>query len=264
MQSDVAICCVGLSKVFQLYAHRTDQIKQMLFGSFRRFYQEYWVLRDIDLEIKRGEAVGIVGRNGAGKTTLLRLLCGITQPTHGQLYVSGRVAPILALGAAFDLELTGRKNALLGAAVLGLQRSEIIKRIPSIAEFAAIGQFIDQPVRLYSSGMRTRLAFTICAHADADILIVDEALAVGDAAFRRRCLDFMEAFRRHGTLILVTHEMGQLREMCDRALWIDDGRIRANGDTAEVVRAYEEAAATEEDDGARFCIELEQATASGG
>jgi lipopolysaccharide transport system ATP-binding protein len=264
MQSDIAIRCVGLSKVFQIYARRPDQIKQILFGSFRRFYQEYWVLRDVDLEIKRGEAVGIVGRNGAGKTTLLRLLCGITQPTRGELFVNGRVAPILALGAAFDLELTGRKNALLGAAVLGVRRSEILERIPSIAEFAAIGQFLDQPVRLYSSGMRARLAFTICAHADADILIVDEALAVGDTAFRRRCLDFMEAFRQHGTLILVTHEMGQLKQMCDRAIWVDDGRIRATGEVNEVVGLYEEAAQLEEDDGARFCFQLEDGSTTSG
>ena len=252
MSSDAAIRCRGLGKAYQLYARRTDQVKQMLLGNFHRFYLEYWVLRDIDLEVRRGESVGIIGRNGAGKTTLLRLLCGISQPTCGELKVAGRVAPILALGAAFDWEMTGRQNVLIGSAVLGLRRSEILRRLPSIAEFAAIGPFIDQPVRLYSAGMRSRLAFAICVHAEADILIVDEALAVGDAAFRGKCLAFMESFRRRGTLIVVTHDMGQIKALCDRVIWVDDGGIRASGGVAEVLRLYDDATEAEEDDGIRF------------
>ena len=252
MSSDAAIRCRGLGKAYQLYARRTDQVKQMLFGNFRRFYLEYWVLRDIDLEVRQGESVGIIGRNGAGKTTLLRLLCGISQPTCGELKVAGRVAPILALGAAFDWEMTGRQNVLIGSAVLGLRRSEILRRLPSIAEFAAIGPFIDQPVRLYSAGMRSRLAFAICVYAEADILIVDEALAVGDAAFRGKCLAFMESFRRRGTLIVVTHDMGQIKALCDRVIWVDDGGIRASGGVAEVLRLYDDATEAEEDDGIRF------------
>ena len=252
MSSDAAIRCRGLGKAYQLYARRTDQVKQLLFGNFHRFYLEYWVLRDIDLEVRRGESVGIIGRNGAGKTTLLRLLCGISQPTCGELKVAGRVAPILALGAAFDWEMTGRQNVLIGSAVLGLRRSEILRRLPSIAEFAAIGPFIDQPVRLYSAGMRSRLAFAICVHAEADILIVDEALAVGDAAFRGKCLAFMESFRRRGTLIVVTHDMGQIKALCDRVIWVDDGGIRASGGVAEVLRLYDDATEAEEDDGIRF------------
>jgi lipopolysaccharide transport system ATP-binding protein len=252
MSSDAAIRCRGLGKAYQLYARRTDQVKQMLLGNFHRFYLEYWVLRDIDLEVRRGESVGIIGRNGAGKTTLLRLLCGISQPTCGELRVAGRVAPILALGAAFDWEMTGRQNVLIGSAVLGLRRSEILRRMPSIAEFAAIGPFIDQPVRLYSAGMRSRLAFAICVHAEADILIVDEALAVGDAAFRGKCLAFMESFRRRGTLIVVTHDMGQIKALCDRVIWVDDGGIRASGGVAEVLRLYDNATEAEEDDGIRF------------
>jgi lipopolysaccharide transport system ATP-binding protein len=252
MSSDAAIRCRGLGKAYQLYARRTDQVKQMLLGNFHRFYLEYWVLRDIDLEVRRGESVGIIGRNGAGKTTLLRLLCGISQPTCGELKVAGRVAPILALGAAFDWEMTGRQNVLIGSAVLGLRRSEILRRMPSIAEFAAIGPFIDQPVRLYSAGMRSRLAFAICVHAEADILIVDEALAVGDAAFRGKCLAFMESFRRRGTLIVVTHDMGQIKALCDRVIWVDDGGIRASGGVAEVLRLYDDATEAEEDDGIRF------------
>jgi len=257
MSSDAAIRCIGMGKAYQLYARRTDQVKQMLFGNFHRFYLEYWVLRDIDLEVLRGESVGIIGRNGAGKTTLLRLLCGITQPTCGEINVAGRIASILALGAAFDWEMTGRQNVLIGGAVLGLRRSEILQRVPSIAEFAAIGPFIDQPVRLYSAGMRSRLAFAICAHAEADILIVDEALAVGDAAFQRKGLAFMKSFRRHGTLIVVTHDMEQIRALCDRVIWVDDGGIRASGGVAEVIRLYDDATEAEEDDGIRFRFDTE-------
>jgi len=257
MSFDAAIRCHGLGKAYQLYARRTDQVRQLLFGNFHRFYLEYWVLRDIDLEVRRGESVGIIGRNGAGKTTLLRLLCGISQPTCGELKVAGRVAPILALGAAFDWEMTGRQNVLIGSAVLGLPRSEILRRMPSIAEFAAIGPFIDQPVRLYSAGMRSRLAFAICVHAEADILIVDEALAVGDAAFRGKCLAFMESFRRRGTVIVVTHDMGQIKTLCDRVIWVDDGGIRASGGVAEVLRLYDDATEAEEDDGIRFRFDAE-------
>jgi lipopolysaccharide transport system ATP-binding protein len=257
MSSDIAIECRGLGKAYQLYARRTDQVKQMLFGSFHRFFVEYWVLRDIDLQIRRGEAVGIIGRNGAGKTTLLRLLCGISQPTRGELTVAGRLAPILALGAAFDWEMTGRQNVLIAGAVLGLRRSEILRRLPSIAEFAAIGPFLDQPVRLYSSGMRSRLAFAICAHAEADILIVDEALEVGDAAFRRKCLAFMGSFRRRGTLIMVTHDMEQIRALCDRVIWVDDGGIRAGGGVAEVLRLYDDATEAEADDSIRLRLDAE-------
>ena len=255
MSSDIAVRCRGLGKAFQLYARRADQVKQMLFGSAHRFYQEYWVLRDIDLEVRRGEAVAIIGRNGAGKTTLLRLLCGITEPTRGELYVAGRVAPILALGAAFDWEMSGRQNVMIGGAVLGLPRAEILRRMPSITEFAAIGQFLDQPARLYSSGMRSRLAFAICAHADADILLVDEALAVGDAAFRQKTLAFLHSFRQRGTLIVVSHDADQIKALCERAIWVDDGCIRADGAVGDVLSRYDEATGLEEDDGARFAFD---------
>jgi lipopolysaccharide transport system ATP-binding protein len=255
MSSELAIHCRGLGKAFQLYARRTDQVKQMLFGGFHRFYREYWVLRDVDLDVRRGESVGIVGHNGAGKTTLLRLFCGITTPTRGTLEVSGRIAPILALGAAFDFEMTGRENVLISAAVLGLGRAETIRRLPAIAEFAAIGPFLDQPVRLYSNGMRSRLAFAICAHADADILVIDEALAVGDAVFRRKCQGFVQAFRRRGTILVVSHDLDQIAALCDRAIWVDDGRIRADGGAAEVSARYEAEADMVEDDGARFRFE---------
>jgi homopolymeric O-antigen transport system ATP-binding protein len=252
MSSDIAIRCAGLGKAYQLYARRTDRLKQVAFGSFHRFYQEYWVLRDINLEVARGECVGVVGHNGAGKTTLLQLLCGITRPTCGELEVNGRLAPILALGSGFVGDISGRENVLLGGAMLGLRRAEILRRLPAIGEFAGIGPFIDQPVRLYSSGMRSRLAFSICAHADADIMLIDEALAVGDAVFRRKCLRFLESFRRFGTLLVVSHEDDQIAAMCDRVVWVDDGCIRANGSAAEILPLYREAARRDTDNGSRF------------
>ena len=252
MSSDIAIRCAGLGKAYQLYARRTDRLKQVAFGSFRRFYQEYWVLREINLEVRRGECVGIVGHNGAGKTTLLQLLCGITRPTCGELEINGRIAPILALGSGFVGDISGRENVLLGGAMLGLRRAEILRRLPEIAEFAGIGPFIEQPVRLYSSGMRSRLAFSICAHADADIMLVDEALAVGDAVFRQKCLKFMESFRRDGTLLVVSHEDDQIAALCDRVIWVDDGRVRAAGPTEDILRLYREATREDGDDGSRF------------
>jgi lipopolysaccharide transport system ATP-binding protein len=252
MSSDVAIHCAGLGKAYQLYAKRTDRLKQVAFGGFRRFYQEYWVLRDIDLEVVRGECVGIIGPNGAGKTTLLQLLCGITRPTCGELQVNGRIAPILALGSGFVGDISGRENVLIAGAILGLRRAEIMQRLPAIGEFAGIGPFLDQPVRLYSSGMRARLAFSICAHADADIMLVDEALAVGDAVFREKCLRFMETFRRGGTLVVASHEDDQIAALCDRVIWVDDGQIRASGKTADMLRLYRDATGEDDDDGSRF------------
>lgn len=252
MSSDIAIRCTGVGKAYQLYARRTDRLKQIAFGSFRRFYQEYWVLRDINLEVPQGECLGIIGHNGAGKTTLLQLLCGITRPTCGELEINGRIAPILALGTGFVGDISGRENVLIAGAMLGLRRAEIIERLPAIGEFSGIGPFIDQPVRLYSNGMRARLAFSICAHADANILVVDEALAVGDAVFREKCLRFMETFRRFGTLVVVSHEDDQIAALCDRVIWVDDGRVRASGEVSEMLRLYREAASGAVDDGSRF------------
>jgi lipopolysaccharide transport system ATP-binding protein len=238
MSSEVIIKCEGIGKAFQLYTHRNDQLKQILFGRWKRFYHQHWALRDISFEIRRGEKLGIVGRNGAGKTTLLQIVCGITEPTHGKVSVSGSIAPILALGAGFDLELTGRENAMIGGAILGLRRSVIEQRLPSIAAFADIGEFFFQPLRMYSSGMSARLAFAICAHADADIMIVDEALSVGDGAFAEKCDDFIQDYAKHGTILIVSHDLVTLENLCDRVLWIEDGYVRKIGEPAEVLDAY--------------------------
>jgi lipopolysaccharide transport system ATP-binding protein len=242
MSSDVVISCKGVGKAFQLYRHRNDQLKQILFGKWKRFYHQHWALRDISFDLHKGERIGIIGRNGAGKTTLLQIVCGITQPTHGTVNVKGSIAPILALGAGFDKELTGRENAMIGGAILGLRHSVIEKKLPSIAAFADIGEFFYQPLRMYSSGMSARLAFAICAHADADILIVDEALSVGDASFSDKCDAFIQDFAKHGTILIVSHDLMTLEKLCDRVLWVDDGYVRQIGTPTEVLTAYAEKA----------------------
>ncbi|MDE2362061.1 MAG: ABC transporter ATP-binding protein [Hyphomicrobiales bacterium] len=238
MSSDIAIGCRNVGKAFQLYLRRNDQLMQALFGWLKTFYKQHWVLKDVSFEVKKGECVGIIGRNGAGKTTLLQLLCGITRPTKGEIEVNGRVAPILALGAGFDGSLTGRENALIGAAILGLKRKDALQKLDAIADFAEIGMFFDQPMKLYSSGMVARLAFSICAHVDADILIVDEALSVGDEAFAKKCEEFIADFARRGTILVVSHGLDYLKTLCTRVVWIDAGRVREIGDPKIVIPNY--------------------------
>ena len=238
MSSEIAIRCQNVGKAFQLYMRREDRLRQTLFGFFKKYYKERWVLHDLSFEVRRGECVGFIGRNGAGKTTLLQILCGITTATRGTVEVQGRVAPILALGAAFDPELSGRENVLISAAILGLDRRAIDSRMQSIAEFADIGEYFDQPIKLYSSGMSARLAFAICAHVDADVMIIDEALSVGDQAFQNKCQTFIHDFAKRGTLLIVSHGLGYLKQVCDRVLWIEDGRVRAVGDPKRVIAEY--------------------------
>lgn len=238
MSSDPIISCRGVGKAYQLYLRRNDQLKQVLFGRWRRFYHEHWVLRDVSFSVQRGEKVGVIGRNGAGKTTLLQIICGITRPTHGDVKVVGRVAPILALGAGFDHQLTGRENALIGGAILGMRRSEVEARLGAIAAFADIGDFFYQPLKMYSTGMSARLAFAVCAHADADILIIDEALSVGDAAFSAKCDAFIKDFAKRGTILVVSHDLHLLGAICDRIVWVEDGVLRAFGPAKEVIASY--------------------------
>jgi lipopolysaccharide transport system ATP-binding protein len=241
MSSDLVIGCDHVGKAFQLYMRRNDQLKQAIFGHWKQFYHQHWVLRDISFKVRRGESIGIIGRNGAGKTTLLQIICGITLPTLGKVQVNGRVAPILALGAGFDPELTGRENALIGGAILGMRRAAVEGRLPEIAAFADIGDFFNQPLKLYSSGMAARLAFAVCAHADADILIVDEALSVGDEAFGAKCDVFIEDFAKHGTILVVSHALGTLEAICDRVIWIEDGVVQGMGAPKDVIARYCEA-----------------------
>jgi lipopolysaccharide transport system ATP-binding protein len=196
------------------------------------------VLKDVSFKVQQGETVGIIGRNGAGKTTLLQIICGITRPTQGAVKVAGRIAPILALGSGFDHELTGRENALIGGAILGVKRSVIEARLDQVAAFADIGEFFYQPLKMYSTGMAARLAFAVCAHADADILIVDEALSVGDADFQAKCDAYIHNFAKRGTIIVVSHDLEMLSMLCDRIIWIDDGAVRELGDSRAVIEGY--------------------------
>ena len=238
MSSDLVISCNNVGKAFQLYLRRNDQLKQTLFGRWKQFYHQHWVLKDVTFRVRKGERVGIIGRNGAGKTTLLQIICGISRPTHGSVNVVGRIAPILALGSGFDHELTGRENALIGGAILGVKRSVVEERLDQVAAFADIGDFFYQPLKMYSTGMAARLAFAVCAHADADILIVDEALSVGDAAFQAKCDAFIHDFAKHGTILVVSHDLEMLSTLCDRVVWIDDGRVRELGESREVIADY--------------------------
>jgi lipopolysaccharide transport system ATP-binding protein len=255
MSSDeeVVIRARELAKAYRLYDSPRDWLKQQVLGSEKNpYYKSFWALKGISFEVRRGKSLGIIGRNGCGKSTLLQIVCGMTRPTKGEIWVKGRVAPVLALGATFDLEATGRENVLIGGAILGLKRQDIINKFGSITDFAGIGAFMDQPLKLYSVGMRMRLAFAICAHIDAEILIVDEALSVGDLAFQKKCVDWIDSFRRTGTLLFVSHSTADLLRLCESAMWIDNGRVREFGSVADVARAYRRATFLEKDNMKRF------------
>ena len=197
--TDIAISVQNLSKCFQIYDNPRDRLKQFVLPRMQRepkqYFREFWALKDVSFEIKKGETVGIVGRNGSGKSTLLQLICGTLNPTGGSVQTNGRIAALLELGSGFNPEFTGRENVYMNAAVLGLSKSEVDARFDDIAAFAEIGQFIEQPVKTYSSGMTVRLAFSIAINVDPEILIVDEALSVGDELFQRKCFSRIEAIR---------------------------------------------------------------------
>jgi len=214
--------------------------------------KSFWAVDDVSFELYPGSTLGIVGRNGSGKSTLLQLICGTLSATEGSVTVNGRVAAMLELGAGFNPDFTGRENVFLSASVYGLSDEEIAQRFDAIAAFADIGPYIDRPVLEYSSGMYARLAFAVCAHVDADILVVDEILGVGDAAFQRKCLDWIDNFRKTGTLLFVSHSMAEVRRLCTRAIWIEEGRIREQGDPNDVIRNYHRALLVEKDDVNRF------------
>ncbi len=238
MHSDVAISVDNLTKKYRIFAHPGDRIKQAFTFGRVRFHEEFTALQNVSFEIKKGETVGIIGRNGSGKSTLLQLICGILKPTSGTVKVHGRVSALLELGSGFNPEFTGRENVYFQGAVMGLSREEIGARFNDIATFADIGEFIEQPVRTYSSGMFVRLAFSVMAYIDAEVLIIDEALSVGDAAFTQKCMRFLDRFRQHGTVIFVSHDLASITAICDRALWLDKGQLHTIGTAKEACEAY--------------------------
>ncbi len=206
----------------------------------RPSYDTFWALKDVSLEVKEGEVLGLIGRNGAGKTTLLKILSRITRPTAGWAEIRGRVRSLLEVGTGFHGELTGRENTYLSGSILGMGKREIDRKFDEIVAFAEIDKFIDTPVKHYSSGMYVRLAFSVAAHLEPEILLVDEVLAVGDINFQKKCLGKMGDVARAGrTIVLVSHQMNQMRRLCHRVVWIDAGSIRRDGPTHEVVSAYE-------------------------
>jgi homopolymeric O-antigen transport system ATP-binding protein len=241
MSSEVMISARGLSKAYRIYRRREDRLKELVLR--RRYHEDFWAVRDVDLTVARGETVGLIGRNGSGKSTLLQLICGTVRPSRGEVEVRGRVGALLELGAGFNPEFTGRENVWVNAAVLGLSDREIAARFDAIAGFAGIGEYMDQPVKHYSSGMYARLAFSVCAHVDADILVVDEALSVGDGAFQQTCMRFLAEFRRRGTVLFVSHDSSLVTSLCDRVLWLERGAVRASGPAREVCRRYQMALA---------------------
>lgn len=238
MCSDVVIRATDLGKCYQVYSKPMDRMWQLLAGRRRQLYQEFWALTGVSFEIKKGETVGIVGRNGSGKSTLLQLLCGTLTPTTGEIEVKGRVAALLELGAGFNPEFTGRENVYLNASIMGLSRQEISEKFDAIAAFADIGAFMDRPIKSYSSGMFVRLAFAIVAHVDADILVIDEALAVGDAFFTQKCMRFLRKFRENGTIVFVSHDTASVINLCQRAIWLDKGKVQQIGTAKKVSESY--------------------------
>jgi len=232
-----AIRVSHLSKMYRVYARPADMLWEMLTRKPR--HKEFWALRDVSLEVARGEVVGIIGRNGAGKSTLLKVLARITEPTEGRAEIRGRVGSLLEVGTGFHPELTGRENIFLNGAILGMARAEIQRNFDEIVAFAEIERFLDTPVKRYSSGMYVRLAFAVAAHLDPEILLVDEVLAVGDAAFQKKCLGKMGDVARGGrTILFVSHNMAAVQHLCDQAILLHQGRVENQGEVDPVISHY--------------------------
>ncbi len=240
VSEDLAIHVKGVSKSYRLVRNRPTSIKEAIVRRSRRStVEDFWALRDLDLEIPKGSFFGLIGHNGSGKSTLLKLLSGIHYQTSGTIDIDGQLSALLELGAGFHPELTGRENIYLNGAILGMKRRQMSKVVDEIVEFSGIGDFVDSPVRVYSSGMYVRLGFAIAVHVNPEILLVDEVIAVGDEEFQRKCLNHMEMLRDSGvTIVLVSHDIDQVRDLCDRVAWIDRSYLVEVGDPEEVCSHY--------------------------
>jgi lipopolysaccharide transport system ATP-binding protein len=245
--TDIAISVQNLSKCYKIYETPRDRLKQFVLPRMQRFagteakqyFKEFWALKDVSFEIKKGETIGIIGGNGSGKSTLLQIICGTVEPTNGSVSISGRVTALLELGSGFNPEFTGRENVYINASIYGLSPNEIHERYNEIANFADIGDFIEQPVKVYSSGMIMRLAFSVSICLKPDILIIDEALAVGDSAFQFKCLDRLAILKSQGVSILfVSHDMNMIKRLCNRVLYIGKDKICRNGSPEEMAEYY--------------------------
>jgi lipopolysaccharide transport system ATP-binding protein len=249
MMNDIAIRVDNLSKCYHIYENPRGRLKQFVVPRLQRlswqkptnYFREFWAVKDISFTVKKGETVGIIGRNGSGKSTLLQMICGTLNPSSGSIQTNGRIAALLELGSGFNPEFSGRENIYMNAAVLGLSNKEIDDRFDDIIAFADIGNFIEQPVKTYSSGMTVRLAFAVIAHVDADILVIDEALAVGDAFFSQKCMRFLRNFMKTGTVLFVSHSTESIKSLCSHVFWLEKGAVLEKGDPKEVCELYLEA-----------------------
>lgn len=234
-----AIEILNVSKQFRVYYDKGNTLKEKVLFRERNYYENHEVLKDITIKIRKGESIGLIGQNGCGKSTLLKIINRIMYPNKGKINVNGRVSSLIELGAGFHPDLSGRENIFTNASIFGLKKNEIQKRLKQIIEFSELGKYIDNPVRTYSSGMYMRLAFSVAINVDADILLIDEILAVGDVAFQAKCFDRLKEFKKQGkTIVIVSHSLGQIEQLCDRSIWILDGQIEMEGRPMDVHPKY--------------------------
>jgi len=240
MDTEFAISVREVAKKFRLFSSPKERLIEALHPFRKQYHHEFWALRGVSFDVRRGEIVGILGRNGSGKSTLLQIICSVMQATRGEVKVNGRISALLELGAGFNPEFSGRENVILNGAIMGIPRSEMLRRLPEIEKFADIGEFFDQPVKTYSSGMYVRVAFAAAIHVDPEILIVDEALSVGDAKFQHRCFDRIRNYMEQGkTILVVSHATETLLRICDRGVVIDSGDLKYIGPIKEAINHYQ-------------------------
>ncbi len=239
LSNENAIEIGSLGKCYKIYKKPKDKLKEIVLPWKSRYYEEFWALKNISFEIKKGEQLSIIGRNGSGKSTLLQLICGTIEASEGVIQKQGKIAALLELGSGFNPEFTGIENIYLNAAIFGISRKQIEQKLDLILSFADIGEFVHQKVKTYSSGMQVRLAFAVIAHLEAEIMICDEALAVGDAVFTQKCMRFINKFKENGTLIFVSHDMASVAAITEKCLWLKDGRVEYLGNTKKAIQLYD-------------------------